>query len=1174
MNTSAVLSIKRDEIVDLQEQTKINPITAKLFMARPAVPDDDDESDCDDEELTNTTADRAIGLNIYILKISGFSLDAPYSRELDQRVEEVAKKLGQEKVGSNVPRKTVDDMIEDFGVFEPSLELSPTNAEAYGLQVESVFAELDALEAMITRYENGYIEIQFADVKIEGGDVDSFLHDVRVSVTDDLDTLEDPSNESTWNAASAALINLRKKEKNREARERKAAKAEKTGQAQNIADGATKKTVGTKSKRGPARNGPSQHADKTPEPRQQAHRLQREKQATPEDADRNSELLRDDALSNNEDEDELERLVRQELEEAETDSLFEGDFNIGEEPLEETKETRTTPEEVLPPVMAPTRSRKRGADGDTTDAETARPAKMAKAAHTPTALVPSATNDPTSQAPWSLALPSKVPTKAVNPAVTAHKQAIISEPSTTQPPATASSGNNASKRVAKRLNEKRDEVPHNNEIKKACRSGFDDLKKNQITAWCRIHGIPISGTKDDIERRVEEFITEHGEKLDGFYGTIPGAEALQRRGPNAPPTREAQVNQPTRADQGIPQPPAQPANVPSSLQTFVNTTQTQQVAAAQVNPFSSNTQAPRPHASAPQPAAMPFQQSGMATAAQAPSAEPQMPAVSTNTQDEPTTEKSGPAPTVQTKVIHPGLPFPVYQRTGNSDWSFSGDRKHRTPAALEIINQCNRYSAQPQVEADLSNYSAAELRNFLRSVGCQDVRSASPKRRLQQFARNWFQVYMKGDAGPISGVELLVDEKKPEDAAEPDAPAEEQAEEVQQRNAVSSSAPVAATSPAPSLSGQRARKAKVGQPSQVMLQAHAAQKRVMHGQWADGDFRSLALGSASGIAGGIPLNKNFPVPAAPSLNRTADGRIDSHQNRPQKSKFRRDEQTLGKLQETASDRTITILDDDEELQKSMIEKQTPVDKEVIMIDIDENAQQPVTQAQTQMPDASRVVLKPRPSGDLSMNMPALDRVGNSGRITKNARPRQPLGERELAKLQTYVRNHPEDVREGAAEDLQTLVDAQTAARRQMQQSSHPSQPGVVPPAGYHNTQTSAVSPQGYYTPQSPGLPAANLAYQQDTWNEASSMSAGRFMPPQGYRALQQPEQQQWQQQYAGQHYQQPGQFYHPPQQPAPQQWQQQYDAPQYQQPGQSYHPRNQGPYNSQYGYDPNQQYRQ
>ncbi|CAK1367342.1 unnamed protein product [Cercospora beticola] len=1152
MSTSTVLSIKRVTIVDLGRQTGISPITAELFVGLHALPDDEEEeSDCDDEELNYSTNknDRPIS---YTLKISGFALDAPYSQEFNSRVELVAEKLRQEKVGSDLPRNIVDGMVDELGVLDPKAELFGVNAEIYGLQVESVFAGLEAPKAAITRYENGYMEIEASDVEI-AGDIPGFINSAKESLAGMLDTLEDPSHSSDWTAASAAFINLKKREKNREARERKAAKA---GKTQNAVEGGTKKKVGTQAKQGPAQSGPRQTANKT-QARQQVHHLQHEKQATPEATDRGAKLLHDDATSNKEDEDELERLVRHALEEAETDSLFEGDFDLDEEPLKETRDARTTPEEVMPQVMAPTNPRKRGADGGITDAETARPAKMAKTAQQSTALVPVATSEPPLQAPWSLALPSTVPVRRATPAMKADEQAIINEPSTTQPPATASSGNNASKRVAKRFNEKRDEVPHNNEIKKACRSGFDDLKKNQITAWCRIYGIPISGTKDDIERRVEEFITEHGEKLDGFYGTIPGAEALQRRGPNAPPRREAQVNEPTCADQGTPQPSAQPANVPSSLQTFVNTTPTQQTAAAQVNSVLPNSQAPRPHASAPQPAAMPFQRSGMATAAQASSTEPQMPAVSTGTQDEPTTAKSEPAPSVQTKVVHPGLPYPVYQKTGNNVWSFSGDRKHRTPAALEIIKQCNRYSAQPQLGADLSNYSAAELRNFLRSIGCQDVRSASSKKRLQQFARNWFQTYMKGNAGPIAGVELVVDEQELEDAAEPDAAVEEQGGEIQQQNAISLGAPLAATSPEPSLSGQRARKAKVGQPSQVMLQAHAAHERVMHGQWADGDFRSLALGSASGIAGGIPLNKNFPVPAAPSRDRTAGGRINSHQNRPQKSKVSRNEQTLAKLQEMAGDKIITILEDDEELQQPMMKEQTPVGEDIIMMDDVENAQQPETQAQTQMPDAPRPVLKPRPSGDLSMNMPALDRVSNSGRITKNARPQQPLSERELAKLQTYVRNHPEN-----------------AARRQMQQSSHPSQPGVVPPAGYHNTQASAVSPQGYYTPQSPDLPAANLAYQQETWNEASGMNEGIFMPPQGYRALQQPEQQQWQQQHAGQQYQQPGQFYHPLQQPGPQQWQQQYGVSRYQQPGQPYHPPNQGPYSSQYGYDPNQQYRQ
>ncbi|PPJ59457.1 hypothetical protein CBER1_02453 [Cercospora berteroae] len=840
MSTSTVLSTKRVTIVDLGRQTGISPITAELFVALHALPDDDEEeSDCDDEELNDNTNNHNRPIS-YTLKISGFALDAPYSQELNSRVELVAEKLRQEKVGSDLPRDIVDWMVNELGVLDPKAELFGVNAEIYGLQVESVFAGLEAPKAAITRYENGYIEIEATDVEI-AGDITEFTNSAKESLAGALESLQDPSHDSDWTAASAAFINLKKREKSREARERKAAKA---GRAQNAVEVATKKKAGTQAKQGPAQSGQSQTANKTPQAPQQVQHLQHEKQATPEATDRGAELLHDEASSNEEDEDELSRMLRQELEKAETDSLFEGDFDLDEEPLEETREARTTPEEVMPPVMAPTKSRKRGADGEITDAETARPAKMAKTAQQSTALVPGATSEPPSQAPWSLALPSTVPTRRATPAMEADEQAIINEPSTTQPPATASSGANASKRVAKRFNEKRDEVPHNNEIKKACRFGFDDLKKNQITAWCKIYGIPMSGTKDDIERRVEEFVTEHGEKLDGFYGTIPGAEALQRRGPNAPPRREAQVNQPTRADQGTPQPPAQPANVPSSLQSFANTAPTQQVAAAQVSPVPSNAQAPRRDASA----------------AQTSSAEPQMPAVSTNTQDEPTTEKSEPAPSVQTKVIHPGLSFPIYQKTGNSDWSFSGDRNHRTPAALEIINQCNRYSSQPQLEADLSNYSASELRNFLRSVGCKDVRSASPKKRLQQFARNWFQVYMKGDAGPIAGVELVFDEQEPEDAAESDAAVEEQGGEIQQQNAISSGAPVAVTSPEPSLSGQRARKAKVGQPSQVMLQAHAAHERVMHGQWADGDFRSLALGSASGIAGGIPLNKNLPVP--------------------------------------------------------------------------------------------------------------------------------------------------------------------------------------------------------------------------------------------------------------------------------------------------------------------------
>lgn len=1177
MSSSTVLNTKRVTILDLGRQTGISPITAELFVGLHALPDDDEEeSDCDDEEPNNNTNknDRPIP---YTLKISGFALDAPYSQEFNSRVELVAEKLRQEKVGSNLPRNIVDAMVDELGVLDPKTELFGVNAEIYGLQVESVFAGLEAPKAAITRYENGYIENEASDVEI-AGDIHEFINSAKELLAGALDALEDPSHNSDWTAASAAFINLKKREKNREARERKAAKA---GKAQNAVEGATKKNAGTQAKQGLAQSGPSQTAIKTPQARQKAHHLQHEKQATPEATERGAELLHDEASSNKEDEDELERQVRQALEEAETDSLFEGDFDLDDEPPRETKEAPTTPEEIMPPIPAQTKSRKRNADRDNTDAETARPAKMAKVAHTSTTLVSVATSEPPSQAPWSLALPSTISTRRATPAVIPDEQAMINERSTTQLPATLSSGDNASKRVAKRSNEKREEVPYNDEIKKACRSGFDDLKKTQITSWCRIHGIAKSGTKDDIERRVEEFITEHGKQLDGFYGTIPGAaelrEASQGRDPNAPPRREAQANQPTRADQGTPQPPAQPANAPSSLQTFANTAPTQQVATAQVNPVPFNAQAPHPHASASQPVATPFQQNRMATAAKAPSAEPQMSAVSTNPQDGPT-EKPKPVGSVQVKVVQPGLPYPIYQKAGNNDWSFSGDRKHRTPAALEIINQCNRYASQPQLEADLSNYSAAELRNFLRSVACQDVRSASSKKRLQQFTRNWFQVYMKGDAGPIADVELLVDEKKSGDAAEPDAPAEEKAGEVQQQNAVSSSAPVAATMSEAPLGGERARKAKDDQPSRVMLQAHVSQQRLMQGGYARGDVKKLALGSASGFPRGVPMNDKLPIPAAPSLDRTASGRIDSHQHRPQTNKVRRDEQTLSKLQKITEDEVITILDDDEVSQSPLIKEQTPMNKNVIMSDIDENVQQPVTQAQTPMRDAPRPVLNPRPSGDLSMNMPALDRVSGSERITENAQSQKLLSERELAQLQAYARNHPEDLREGAAEDLQIFVDAQNSARQHMQQSLNAPQPGFAAPAGYSLPQGSAVpvalsTPQGSYTPQSPGLPAANLAYQRDTYGQTGSMNAGQFMPPQGYHAARQPEQQQWQQPYAGQHYYQPAQTYHPQQQPVHQQWQQQrYGGQQYQQPGPPYQPPNQGPYNSQYG--SHEQYRQ
>ncbi|KAM3414173.1 hypothetical protein BST61_g10832 [Cercospora zeina] len=1155
MSTSAVLSTDRQIIVDLADQ-KINPITAQLLLTRGVLPDDDDEeeSDYDDEEL-NTNTDRHINntsTNVrYIVKISGFSLNAPYSRELSRRVEEVSKELGQEKVGSDLAPKVVDNLIAAFGAFKYNSTLPGLSVEANGLQVECVFAELNTPEATITRYKNGYVEIQIAEVTIDGDDIDNLLNTLRASLTSDLEesltsdlpNVGENGEKLGWKEASAAFISLQKKTKAREARERKAAKAGEAGKVQKVVKGAPKKTAGTTAK--PLADGDvaAQSASNAPQVGPGTKSFD-DKKAGSENDVLWGDLFGEEAPTPQEDDDEMERELQKLLER--DDLLGEGD--AGEEPFDELTEASNAPEQAVLPASAQHNRRKRGADGETPDPETAFPAKMVKAAH-------SKTSKKAPPKAMKLALPSKVATEK------ASEHGIVNTPPNTQPASVTSSADQASSKAEIRYNEKGEKIPRNGDIKKALRFQFDLLKKTEIMAWCKIHGISTHGRKDDIERRIDEFVTEFGDQLDPDYGRVPGAAELKQfsRVQNlvAPSQQRVRLNAPAGIDQNAMPSPAQPAGASWSPQTSANFAQNQQAAAGQVTHAQMKAQALRPQLPAPQHHQAPLQQQEqLAGVAQAPLTTPQLASQAHITPQSSATppaeaeEATPKASKVQAKVMQPGLPYPLYQRVGQNEWGFSGDKKARTPAALEVFRHCNRFASQPDSYAALNTYNTAELRNFLRSVGCEDVRSATKKAHLNQLVRNWHKSYLKGDAGPIAGIDI----EEPVDGAEADAPADAETGETQQRAAAVQTAPVAGTETPPAQSApaaqpavvpkasvtgtmpqptprkQQAQFPSVEQPSQVMQQE--ARQRIERGEYAPGDFSLISRASASGFARGVPPNQNFPAPTAETLNRTRDGRINSHQNRPQTSRVRANEQTLAQMQRIASENIITI-DDDE-------------------------GQQPVAPAQAPIADAPRTVLAPRSSGDISMNMPAQDRVA-SGRITKNARPQKALNERDMARYQAFLRHRGSMQPDRPTIDhgrpqLQAVADgdpsAALASQPSMQQSPHPPQPAFAQSHGNHVPQATGTgapahmsAPQHGYTPQSPGIPAANLAYQQESQSQMPSMSASGFVPPPGYHALQQP-------------------------------GQQQHGAPRNQNPGQPYYSHQQVPSAPQYHFTPYEQYRQ
>ncbi|KAF2213774.1 hypothetical protein CERZMDRAFT_96598 [Cercospora zeae-maydis SCOH1-5] len=1139
MPTSAILSTTRRITIDLAD-LQISPITAQLLLIRGEIPDDDDEeeSDCDEEELdinTNRPPNSASANVRYTLKISGFSLDAPYSRELNQRVGEVSKELGQEKVGSDLAPRVVDDVIAAFSAFKHNFALPALSAEAHGLQVECVFAELNTPEATITRYENGYIEMQVADVTIDGDDIDTFLNSIRASLTSDLKEslasdvpdLGKNSENLAWKEASAAFISLQKTTKAREARERKVAKAGNAGKVQKVVKGAVKKHAGTTAKLLADKDVAVQRRAKSPQVGPNTKSLDDEKQAGSANDELWGELFGEKAPTPSDDDERMERELREMLE---RDDLAD-EADVDEEPLEEPRQASNAPNQIALPGSAQHNPLKRGADGETPDPETARPAKMAKAAR-------SAARQQVSPKPTKMALPPKMPTGKAKVAPRASEHGVVPKPSTVLPASVTNNADQSSKNVEHRFNEKNEKIPWNKEIKFALRYKFDEITKTRIIAWCKIHGISTHGKKDDIQRRIDEFVTRFGDQLDPFYGRVPGAaefeQASRARNPAALQKQRARFHGLAGPDQSAIPSPAQPATASWPPQTSANFAWNQRVAAGQVTSAPMEAQAPHSQFPAPQNhQAFGQQQGQVAGGAQIPSAAPQV-AFQTHITPQRSTlpvaevGKATPkASKVQAQVVQPGLPYPIYQKIGTNDWGFSGDKKSRTPSALEIIQHCNRFSFQPELYADFSTYNTAELRNFLRSVGCEDVRSATVKVHLDQLVRNWYMSYMKGNAGPIPDVDI----EKQGDGAGPDAPADQETGEMQQQAAAVQNAPATGTMPLPAQSapaaqpaavqkapvtgrasrpapdGCLAQSAAVQQLSQVMQQD--ARRRVERGEYAPGDFSLISRASASGFARGVPPNRNFPAPAAGNLNRTNGGRIDSQRNRAQPSRVRANEQTLTQLQQFASE-NIIMIDDDEE-------------------------QQPVAQEQPPIANALNSPLATRMSGDVSMNMAGPDR-GASGRITKHARPQRPLSERDRAQYQ--------------AEQLQALANGQDSAPSFPLQSSNPLQPALTPPNGYHVPQgpvapASMFLPQDDYKPQSPGIPPANLASQQDSPVQMSSTNVSGFVPPPpGYYAVQQPGQQ---------HY---GLF-------------------QNQHPGQpSFYSQQQGPSAPQYCYTPYEQYRQ